>query len=77
VKKGEEGERKVVEKIQTKDGKHIEVEDPTKLYIAQSWVERGPWRGFIKSPRARGRMDRIMKPSTSKSLLYVDTMSGD
>lgn len=63
----EEDARRVVEKIQTKDGKHIEVDDLTKLYVAQSWVERGPWRGFRKSPRARGRMDLIQRPSTSKS----------
>lgn len=66
---GQEEGRRVIEKIQTKDGKHIEVEDPTKLYIAQSWVERGPWRGFRKSPRARGRMDLIKRPSTSKTCI--------
>jgi len=77
VVKGQEGEgRNVVEKIQTKDGKHIEVEDPTKLYIAQSWVERGPWRGYRKSPRARGRMDILKKPSTSESLFVVHVIYG-
>jgi ribosomal protein L22 len=65
AKGGEEAGSKVVEKIQTKDGKHIEVADPTKLYVAQSWVERGPLRGVRKSPRARGRIDRLNKPSTS------------
>lgn len=63
---GQKVERRVVQQIKTKDGKHIEIEDPTKLYIAQSWVERGPLRGYRKSPRARGRMDLIKKPSTSE-----------
>lgn len=63
---GQKGERRVVQQIKTKDGKHIEIDDPTKLYIAQSWVERGPLRGYRKSPRARGRMDLIKKPSTSE-----------
>ena len=72
---GKEGP-KVVEKIQTKDGKHVEVEDPTKLYIAQSWVERGPWRGFRKSPRARGRIDMLKKPSTSELSFVVRAKFG-
>ncbi|KAB5539277.1 ribosomal protein L22/L17 [Coniochaeta sp. 2T2.1] len=71
-REAEEAERKVVEKIVTKDGRHVEVEDPTSLYIAQSWVERGPWRGHRKSPRARGRMDLIKRPSTGLTVLLKE-----
>lgn len=70
VEGGEGGkeERKEVQQIKTKDGKFIEVEDLSKLYIAQSWVERGPLRGVRAYPRARGRIDAWEKPSTSKLL---------
>lgn len=54
-------------KIQTKDGKWLTINDPTRVYIAQSWVGRGPWRGFQKEYRARGRVNILRKPSTSKS----------
>jgi ribosomal protein L22 len=55
-----------VQKIQTKDRKWLEIDDPTRMYVAQAWVERGPWRGMQMSPRARGRADRILKPSTGE-----------
>jgi ribosomal protein L22 len=61
-----------VQKIQTKDGKWMEIDDPTRMYIAQAWVERGPWRGMQMSPRARGRADRILKPSTGISMVLKE-----
>jgi len=52
-------------KIQTKDGKFIEITDPTQMYVAEAWVNRGPWRGIAIDYRARGNSSRLMKPSTS------------
>lgn len=54
-------------KIRTKDGKWIEITDPSRMYIAQSWVGRGPWRGKEIDYKGRGRMGVIQHPSTSKS----------
>lgn len=71
AEEGQKDERKEVQQIKTKDGKYIKIDDPTKLYVAQSWVERGPLRGYRKSPRARGRMDLIKKPSTSEFCNFV------
>ncbi|KAG5925922.1 hypothetical protein E4U53_003201 [Claviceps sorghi] len=51
-------------KIQTKDGRWIEISDPTRMYIAQSWVGRGPWRGKELDYKGRGRMGIIQHPST-------------
>jgi ribosomal protein L22 len=52
-------------KIQTKEGKWMEINDPTQLYVAQSWVGRGPWRGKEIDYKGRGRMGVIQHPSTS------------
>ncbi|KAG6038087.1 hypothetical protein E4U41_004574 [Claviceps citrina] len=59
-------------KIQTKDGSWIEVSDPTRMYIAQSWVGRGPWRGKELDYKGRGRMGVIQHPSTSFSVLLKE-----
>lgn len=50
-------------KIQTKDGKRVKVDDPTRIYIAQAWCGKGP---YTESPdfRARGRI-YIMKHRTT------------
>ena len=53
-------------KIKTKDGKWVEIKDPTAMYVAQSWVGRGPWRGKEIDYKGRGRMGIIQHPSTSK-----------
>jgi ribosomal protein L22 len=51
-------------KIQTKDGKTVEVQDPTRLYIDQSWVTKGPDRGARTQYHARGRMSIMWRPTT-------------
>lgn len=66
VANGEEVEAAQPVKIQTKDGKWVTIEDPTRMYVAEAWVNRGPWRGSEPDYRARGRMYLKMKPSTSK-----------
>ncbi|KAL8388261.1 hypothetical protein RB595_009352 [Gaeumannomyces hyphopodioides] len=42
-------------RFQNKDGKWITVDDPSKLYIDQAWVNRGPFifKGFHYSGRGR------------------------
>lgn len=55
-------------KILTKEGKWIEITDPTSMYIAQSWVGRGPWRGKKIDYKGRGRMGIIRHPATSELL---------
>lgn len=52
-------------KIKTKEGKWIEITDPSRIYIAQSWVGRGAWRGKEIDYKGRGRMGVIQHPSTS------------
>ncbi|KAH6899629.1 ribosomal protein L22/L17 [Thelonectria olida] len=59
-------------KIQTKEGKWIEVTDPTRMYIAQSWVGRGPWRGKSIDYKGRGRMGIMKHPSTSLTILLKE-----
>ncbi|KAK8098378.1 mitochondrial 54S ribosomal protein uL22m [Apiospora kogelbergensis] len=50
--------------IQTKDGKWMEVSDPTQLYVDQAWVGKGPWRGYRIRYHARGRSSAMWHPST-------------
>ncbi|UNI15631.1 39S ribosomal protein L22, mitochondrial [Purpureocillium takamizusanense] len=59
-------------KIQTKEGKWIDIADPTRMYIAQSWVGRGPWRGKSIDYKGRGRMGVIQHPSTSFTVLLKE-----
>jgi ribosomal protein L22 len=52
--------------IQLKDGRRKLVKDRTGIYVDQAWVTRGPYQ---KSPefRARGRVNLLHHPHTSKS----------
>ncbi|OLN86338.1 39S ribosomal protein L22, mitochondrial [Colletotrichum chlorophyti] len=52
-------------KIQTKDGQTLKIEDPTRLYVAQAWVGRGPWRAKSLDYKGRGRFGIIQSPSTN------------
>jgi ribosomal protein L22 len=53
-------------KIQTKDGKWLEISDPTKMYVADSWVGKGSWLGKEIDYKGRGRMGVIKHPKASK-----------
>lgn len=53
-------------KILTKDGRWIEVSDPTTLYVDESWVTKGPWRGMRIQYHARSRMSMMWRPSACK-----------
>ncbi|KAK4142698.1 ribosomal protein L22/L17 [Dichotomopilus funicola] len=58
--------------IQTKDGKWVKIDDPTRMYVAEAWVNRGPWRQKVPSYRARGRMNILMRPSASISVVLKE-----
>lgn len=47
-------------------GKWVDIVDPTRLYVHEAWVNRGPWRGKRPSFRARGRVDLIQMPQASE-----------
>lgn len=64
-------------KIQTKDGKWIEITDPTRMYVAQSWVGRGAWRGKSMDYKGRARFGIMQHPSTSKSLPSSVPITGE
>ncbi|KAF9882465.1 hypothetical protein CkaCkLH20_00501 [Colletotrichum karsti] len=59
-------------KIQTKDGKSLKIDDPTRLYVAEAWVGRGPWRAKEMDYKGRGRFGIIQKPSTSISVVLKE-----
>lgn len=47
-------------------GKFVEIDDPSRIYVSEAWVNRGPWRGKKPNYRARGRVDLIQMPQASK-----------
>ena len=62
-----EGEGVVVEDGK---GKKRRVRDETAMYVDQAWVGRGRY-GREPNPRARGRMDVLRTPTTSKSFFVL------
>lgn len=48
-------------------GKWVTIDDPTRMYVHEAWVDRAPWRGKRANYRARGRTDVIQMPQASKS----------
>lgn len=52
-------------KIKTKDGKTHTVTDPTALYVAEAWVNKGHFRAKRMEIKGRGRSGIITSPSTS------------
>lgn len=57
-------------------GKWVTVSDPTRLYIHEVWVNKGPLRGKRPNFRARGRVDIIQMPQASKSPPSVWVLCG-
>ncbi|KAI1455580.1 ribosomal protein L22 [Annulohypoxylon moriforme] len=58
--------------IQTKDGKWMEVKDPTGLYVDQSWVGKRLWLGRKAHYMARGRISMMWKPSAAISIVLKE-----
>lgn len=52
-------------KIQTRDGKRITVDNPTRLYVEQAWCGKGLF-GTAYDYRARGRLNIMKLRTTSK-----------
>ncbi|ROT36518.1 ribosomal protein L22 [Sodiomyces alkalinus F11] len=59
-------------KIQTKDGETIKVDDPSGLYVAQAWVNKGPIRFRRIEYKARARTGLILRPSTGISVVLKE-----
>ncbi|KAI0426336.1 ribosomal protein L22/L17 [Xylaria sp. FL1042] len=68
----QDGETMAPRKIQTKDGKTIEVTDPSRLYVDESWVTKGPWRRARIHYRGRGRMAVMWSPTTKINLVLKE-----
>lgn len=56
-------------KLQTKDGRRIQVQNPTTIYVDQAWVGRGLY-GTTPDHRARGQIHIMKNPTTSEFLIY-------
>jgi len=52
--------------IKLKDGTRHTIYDQTGIYVEQAWVNKGTY-GIDSDKRARGRVDRLRLPQTSKS----------
>ncbi|EME83465.1 uncharacterized protein MYCFIDRAFT_203648 [Pseudocercospora fijiensis CIRAD86] len=57
--------------IQLKDGKRHQIDDPSKIYIDQAWVGRGPY-GKLPDYRARGRIFIMRTPWTSLTVVLKE-----
>ncbi|KAI1821476.1 ribosomal protein L22/L17 [Xylaria intraflava] len=58
--------------IVTKDGKRLAVRDPTALYVEQSWVTKGPYRGARRLYHARGRGSVAWRPTARINLVLKE-----
>ncbi|KAK3400655.1 ribosomal protein L22/L17 [Sordaria brevicollis] len=70
--KGSAAEETAPVKIQTKDGKHMEIRDPTRIYVAETYVNKGPHRGVELDYRARARVFKMDKPSTTITMVLKE-----
>lgn len=57
--------------IVLKSGKRKKIEDPSSIYIAQAWVNRGPY-GVDYDHRAHGQINIMRPPYTSLSVLLKE-----
>ncbi|KAI0549833.1 ribosomal protein L22/L17 [Xylaria curta] len=58
--------------ILTKDGDKLEVDDPTRLYVDQSWVTKGHIRSMRIQYHARGRMSFMKRPTSRINLVLKE-----
>ncbi|KAK5990959.1 Large ribosomal subunit protein uL22m [Cladobotryum mycophilum] len=59
-------------KVQTIEGKWMDITDPSRMYVAQSWVGRGAWRGKSIDYKGRGRMGVMQHPTTSFTVVLKE-----
>lgn len=64
---GEEESASSAMKIQTKNGRWLNITDPSRMYIDQAWVGKGIWRSATTEYRARGRRNVRWSPSSCES----------
>ena len=57
--------------ITFKNGKRMTITNPTAIYIAQAWVNRGPYERRVDY-RARGQFNIMRPPSTGLSVLLKE-----
>ncbi|PYH87610.1 mitochondrial ribosomal protein subunit L22 [Aspergillus ellipticus CBS 707.79] len=57
--------------ITLKDGERKTITDPTAIYIAQAWVNRGPY-GVDYDHRARGQINLLRPPYTGLSVVLKE-----
>lgn len=66
---GEEAQKPI--SIVSKSGERKTITDPSSIYIAQAWVNRGPY-GVDYDHRARGQINLLRPPYTSLSVLLKE-----
>lgn len=59
-------------KYTSRDGKWVETRDPTRIYIDQAWVTKGPPRGYLPDYRARGRTNKIIRPQAKINFIFKE-----
>ncbi|KAF3355859.1 hypothetical protein VD0004_g3812 [Verticillium dahliae] len=59
-------------KIKTKDGQTLKITDPSSLYVAEAWVNKGPSRNRRIEFKGRGRTGVIISPSTGISVVLKE-----
>ncbi|KAK7747613.1 39S ribosomal protein L22, mitochondrial [Diatrype stigma] len=59
-------------KIQDKAGKWFEVTDPTRLYVDESWVGKGPYRGARINYGARSRVSYMWRPTSHIAIVLKE-----
>ncbi|RDW72431.1 mitochondrial 54S ribosomal protein uL22m [Aspergillus mulundensis] len=71
IEAGEDAPKPKPVKIILKDGERKTITDATSIYIAQAWVNRGPY-GREYDHRARGVINMMRPPYTSLSVLLKE-----
>lgn len=61
-----DGETETTKIRDVRHSRWVKIDDPTRMYIHEAWVNKGPLRGRKPNYRARGRTDLIQMPQASK-----------